>query len=142
MTPKLTAGLCAWVLAGAVPALFAADVRCPETIPVKQAIVKPFEGWTASTSDLPIRLAGVTFYDGPPEQKASLVYDGTMTRNERRIAIWRFASQSEIWLACSYAATNIVLSRPMPKGTSTCRVTYISNQTVAGLPAIEKIECQ
>jgi hypothetical protein len=141
MTRKILAGLHVW-LAVSVPPVFAADVHCPETIPVKQTLLKQFEGWRQSASDLPIRLAGVTFYDGPPEQKASLVYDSESPSRGKRIAIWRFAPRSEIWLACSYAATNVVLSRPLPRATSTCRVTYISNQTVAGLPVIEKIQCQ
>lgn len=136
------AALCACLLAGGVLPLFAADVHCPETIPVKQTLLKQFQGWRESASDVPIRLAGVTFYDGPPEQNASLAYDSDNTSHGKRVAVWRFARQVETWLACSYAGTNVVLSRRLPRATSICRVTYISNQTIAGLPAIEKIECQ
>lgn len=142
MTGKIEAALCVWLLAGFALPVHAADVHCPETIPVKQTLLKQFAGWTASMSGLPIRLAGVTFYDGAPDLNASLAPDNETTRNQRRIAVWKFASRSETWLACSYAGTDIVLSRPMPKATTTCRVTYTSNETIAGLPAIEKIECQ
>jgi hypothetical protein len=135
------AGPCLWLVATSVLPLVAADVRCPEMIPVKQTLLKKFNGWKESASDLPTRLAGVTFYEGPPEQKASLVFDSENTSGGKRIAAWRFAPRSEIWLACSYAATNVVLSRPIAKA-STCRVTYNSNETIAGLPAIERIECQ
>lgn len=120
----------------------AEDVRCPETISVKQRLAKPEQGWQEGIADMPIRLAGVTFYDGPPEQKASLVYDGKRRLKGRRIATWRFGPQSRIWISCGYAGTTIVLSRPLAGGVSECSVTYDPGQTVAGLPSIEKMDCK
>jgi hypothetical protein len=120
----------------------AADLRCPDTISVKQTLVKPEPGWRESPSDLPTRFAGVTFFDGPPEQKASLVNDTASVVNGKRIAVWKFIPQSQIWVSCSYSGSNIVLSRALAKGTSKCTVTYIPKETIAGLPAIEKIDCQ
>lgn len=121
---------------------FAEEVHCPETISVKQSLAKPEQGWKESTSDMPNRLAGVTFLDGPPEQKASLVNEGESLVKGKQIATWRFGSQSQIWLSCRYSGSTIVLSRALAKGTSVCRVTYNPRQTIAGLPSIEKIECK
>jgi hypothetical protein len=121
---------------------FAEEVHCPETISVKQSLAEPVQGWTESTSDMPNLLAGVTFLEGPPEQKASLVYDDEHTVKGKRIATWRFDSQSHIWLSCGYSGSNIVLSRTLTKGTTVCSVTYNPSQTIAGPPLIEKIECK
>jgi hypothetical protein len=133
---------CACIVGLSATVGIAAEERCPESISVKQTLVKPEPGWQPGTSDLPIRLAGVTFFDGPPEEKASLVNDSESIVKGKQVAVWRFGPQSQIWLSCRYASSNIVLSRALTKGTSTCRVTYIPKQTIAGLPAIEKIECE
>jgi len=120
----------------------AADLHCPDTISVKQTLVKSVPGWRESPSDLPIRFAGVTFFDGPPGQKASLVYDSESTVKGKQIAVWKFDARSQIWLACSYSGSNIVLSRALAKGTSKCTVTYNPKETIAGLPVVEKIDCE
>lgn len=120
----------------------AEEMSCPETISVKQSLAKPEQGWTQSTSGMPNRLAGVTFFDGPPEQKASLVNDGESRLKGKQIATWRFASQSQIWLSCVYSGSTIVLSKALKKGTSVCKVTYNPRETIAGLPSIEKIDCK
>jgi hypothetical protein len=125
-----------------VRAATAAELRCPDTISVKQTLVKPETGWRESPSDLPIRFAGVTFFDGPPEQKASLVNDTESMVKGKRIAVWKFLPQSQIWASCSYSGSNIVLSQALAKGTSKCSVTYIPKETIAGLPTIEKIDCE
>jgi hypothetical protein len=120
----------------------AEEVHCPDTISVKQSLTKPEQGWKETTSDLPNRVSGVTFLDGPPEQRASLVNDAESSVKGKQVATWHFGSQSQIWLSCSYSGSNIVLSRALPKGTSVCSVTYNPRQSVAGLPLIEKIECK
>jgi len=120
----------------------AAELHCPDTISAKETLVKAEQGWKESRSDLPIRFAGLTFFDGPPEQKASLVNDTESMVKGKRIAVWKFGPQSRIWISCSYSGSSIVLSRPLAKGTSKCTVMYIPKQTIAGLPAIEKIDCE
>lgn len=121
---------------------FAEEVHCPESISVKQTLAKQEPGWKEGTSDTPIRLAGVTFLDGPPEQKASLVNEEEGVMNGKQIATWRFGAKSQIWLSCRYSGSTIVLSRALPKSTSSCTVTYNPRQTIAGLPLIEKIDCK
>jgi hypothetical protein len=121
---------------------FAEEVRCPETIAVKQNLAKPEPGWKESLSDMPNRLAGVTFFDGPPEEKASLVYDAESLVKGKRITRWHFGPQSQIWLSCRYVDSSVVLSRALMKGTSECQVTYDPSVTTAGLPLVEKTECK
>ncbi len=120
----------------------AESLICPDTISVKQSLAKPEQGWKEGRSDLPNRLAGITFFDGPPEQKASLVNDSEKRVNGKQISTWLFTPDSNIWISCEYAGSNIELFRAVPKGTAACSVTYNPKQTVAGRPSVEKIDCK
>ena len=143
-------GIRTLIAGSALIALFTAHgiaddvVSCPETIAVKQKLAQPVSGWTDGTNELPNRHASVTFYDGPPEQKASLVNQGETHSKGKDYATWNFGSDlgNRIWIACGYAGTNVVLSRPLAKGVSQCTVTYNPRQNVAGLPLIERIVCK
>src|SRR5450755_2942145 len=117
-----------------------AVVSCPDSIAVEQKLVRNIAGWTPRVDDTPIRLAGVTFFDGPPEQQASLVYQRETNSKGNRSATWSFDATSNrlIWITCSYSGTNIVLSQPLPKATSQCLVMYNMRQRIAGLPLIER----
>ena len=121
-----------------------APVSCPDTIDVNQHLAGSVEGWTTILDDTPHRLAGITFYDGPPKDRASLVYDQRTKAGGNEIAKWQFISAGDrrIWLACSYAGTAIVLAKALPAETSTCSVTYNPRQLIAGLQVIEKIDCK
>jgi hypothetical protein len=122
----------------------AEPVNCPDRIEVKQQLAKPLPGWTAVADQRPHPLAGITFYDGPPEEKASLVYDKITKSAGKDIAVWHFNMQGgrQVWLSCNYADTAIVLKRGLDRSISICAVTYDSRTRVAGLPAIEKIACK
>ena len=122
---------------------YAQDAYCPQSISVKQTAEKVPAGWTAGQEKTPNNLAGITFYDGPPEQEASLVYDKWTKRNGLAYGVWSFTpnSSSGIWLSCRYAATNVVLSKRLPASTSECTVTYNPKVTVDGYPEIQKIAC-
>ena len=63
--------------------------------------------------DAPHQLAGLTFYDGPPQEKASLVYDNITKAAGKQVAKWTFAPQQQraIWIACSYSGTSILLTK-------------------------------
>ena len=129
--------LCAITLTVAVTTLSAADVvRCPPAIQVRQQLAAPVRGWTASTDAAPIQLSGLTFFEGRPEDQASLAPD-----ERKGIATWTFGSGQSIWVMCHYSGTSVTLTRQLPPNTSKCEVTYRTNVTIAGLPVIEKIDC-
>src|SRR5215471_2213999 len=109
---------------------------CPASITVKQTIEKVPEGWTAGEDKTPHILAGITFYDGPPEQEASLVYDSWSKRNGLAYGVWHFTPNSPTgtWLSCRYSSTSVILSKRLPAATSECTVTYNPKETVDGLP--------
>jgi hypothetical protein len=130
-------------LAGAVGS--AADaIDCPVAISARQQLGTPVAGWTAIEDDTPHNLSGITFYDGPPSEKASLVYDHITHGKTEQLATWTFAAQRDrpIWLACSYAGTSIQLTKALPATITTCAVTYDPQQTIDGQPAIKKISCK
>lgn len=123
----------------------AADATlCPTIIRVRQELVVPVAGWTPAQSDIPIQLAGITFYDGPPAEKATLAYDQMTKAGRKQVASWRFtaASGRANWMSCNYSGTTIELARTLPSKTTSCEVTYDPQQQIAGLPLIEKITCK
>jgi len=117
---------------------------CPDAIDVQQQLTTPVAGWTTTLDDTPHQLSGITFYDGPPKEEASLVYDQITRAARKETAIWRFApgSDRQTWMACSYSGTAIVLARALPPKTVSCSVTYNRQQFVAGLPLIESVVCK
>jgi len=54
----------------------------------------------------------LTFYEGPPAEKASLVYDEANNSNGEFVATWHFDQNSPrgYWLTCSYAGTEKMFS--------------------------------
>jgi hypothetical protein len=125
--------------------LFGAEpASCPGTVEVRQELASSVEGWTATLDDTPHRLAGITFYDGPLAERASLVSDRTVKNGSRETSTWRFASNAkrQIFIACAYSATAVVLSKPLPPKTATCSVTYNLQQQIDGLPVIQGIVCK
>src|ERR1700743_331943 len=109
---------------------------CPPTLKVNQQLAEPIPGWAASPDGVPNQLSGVTFFGGPPEQKASLAPD----KETKTDSTWYFTKPS--WLACHYSGTSLMLTKQLPKGTHSCTVTFRPGEFVAGLPAIQKIECK
>jgi hypothetical protein len=127
-----------------LPVLSAETLTCPASIKTTQQLSSPVAGWKTSLDDAPQRLASVTFFDGPPTEQASLVYDDVKNVDGKRTATWRFnlSSARAIWLACQYSGTSVVLRRSLPRTVSTCAVTYSHTAEAAGLPAVESMHCR
>jgi hypothetical protein len=119
-------------------------ILCPSTIRVRQELAAPVAGWTPLLDDAPVQLAGITFYDGPPAEKASLVYARMTKAGRKQIAQWRFTPEAghAMWVSCNYSGTTIQLTKSLPSKTTSCEVTYDPEQQIAGLPLIEKISCK
>lgn len=130
-------------LFAATPA-FAAGTVCPETAAATQSGAAPSADWSVSYSTAPLQLEMVTFYDGPPKDEASLVYDDFRTMKDSAVATWKFAKGTRgYWVKCSYRGTTMELSKALPPSVSTCRVTYNREAGLpTGLPAVKQIDCR
>jgi hypothetical protein len=118
-------------------------VLCPPELNVTQRLAAPVPGWSVASDGLPHWLAGLTFFDGKPEDKASLAPDKQTKLNGRTIASWTFdAGGRPVWVACHYSGTDVMLTRELPKTARTCAVTYSARDTIAGLSVIEKVDCK
>ena len=124
---------------------FASDeIKCPETIKVDQKAISPSPEWTVSYSSQPHQLEMVTFFSGPPQEMASLVYDKKSKTKGGWTGTWNFPKDGGgYWMQCSYAGTRAELSKRLPESVRVCRVTYDEGlHSMSGLPAIRKIECR
>jgi len=117
---------------------------CPATISVEQRATAVPEGWEATQSTVTPRIAMVTFFDGPPAERASLKYDSEQKEKREWIATWNLQSGSRgYWIQCGYDGTTMVLSRRLPASVTTCRVTYERRtQAASGLPAVKHVACK
>ena len=119
--------------------------ECPAAVAVHEGLAKAIPGWTTMLDDSAHQLAAVTFYDGPPEEKASLVYDRIVkAAGGKQTATWSFKAQAgrQFWMTCSYSGTNVVLKKALPPQITRCSVVYEATAKVAGMPAVEKITCR
>jgi hypothetical protein len=122
-------------------AFAAAD--CPAKIEVRQTLAEQITGWLIGYDAAPHLLSGMTFFDGKPEEMASLVPDSQSVSGGKNVAVWTFGAIGRpVWIACHYAGTGIILQRALPKNTRSCSITYSSRETIAGLPVIEKVDCK
>jgi len=132
------------LLAPLVVTLAAADeIRCPDRISTTQSLSQAAPGWTNQVDQTPNILAGVTFFEGPPKEMASLAPDESHVKG-RVLASFALTpgAGSEYWLVCRYAGTRVNVARALPKELRMCTVTYDPKQTVDGLPSIERISCK
>jgi hypothetical protein len=121
----------------------AAGHGCPPVLTVREQATAP-AGWDLSYAASPRRLESVTFFDGPPKEQASLVYDEQVKDAKELRATWHIAAGGRgTWIACGYASSGALVSRRLPPEVRVCTVTYERDVTSAsGLPAIRRIDCQ
>src|SRR5262245_52091693 len=118
-------------------------VDCPRTLAVEQKPVETPEGWSAADDGSPHRLDQVTFFDGPPADLASLVYDDEATAEKEWTGIWHFEPNPRgFWIACAYSGTSVVLSRRLPAEVKECRVTYEKEGGEEPVGEVKRIDCR
>jgi len=125
------------------PAEASGSSSCPDTIKVEQRITDLPPAWEAGLSDARPGLMMVTFFDGPPAERASLKYDSELRLKGNWVATWTFAANAHgYWIQCVYENTTVVLSRRLPETVRTCNVTYERSTTAAnGLPLVKAVSC-
>jgi len=130
---RITLNLVAMACAIAVPELAPAQVTCPPALLVEQKTSAPASDWTVTYSGYDTALAGVTIFEGPPAEQASLVPDSEQTTGDRVFQTWKLAkSGRSYWLQCEYANTTAQISRRLPADVSRCDVSYERNVRFGG----------
>ena len=123
--------------------LFARNT-CPQKIEVEQRIVAAPEGWDTAQATATVALASVTFFNGPPSEKAALNFDSEDQQKRDWIAFWHFPPSTRgYWISCGYENSPAAISRRLPEGVRSCLVTYERKKRgPGGLPAIKDISCK
>jgi hypothetical protein len=117
---------------------------CPREIEVEQRVGVVPEEWEAAQTTATVALASVTFFDGPPSEKASLKFDSEDMQKRDRIALWNLPPNVRgYWISCGYQNTTAAISRRLPENVKSCAVTYDRKKRgAANLPVIKDISCK
>ncbi len=130
---RITLNLIAFACAIAAPHLACAQVACPPTLAVEQKAWAPAANWTVTYSGYNTAIAGVTIFEGPPAEQASLMPDSEQTTNDAVFQTWKLAkSDRGYWLQCEYANTTAQISQRLPVNVSRCDVAYERNIRFGG----------
>jgi hypothetical protein len=90
------------------------------------------------------RLSMVTFFDGKPEEQASLVYDEIVDTKDGSRATWRLTPDSErgYYLVCTYEKPAKPVTQKLSPKVTTCIVDYGKPAEASKLPPVRSIECK
>ena len=127
------------LILGITPAL--ADVSCPMSISVTQNLAAPATGWTEGRENLPTELAGVTVFDGPPEELASLVPDGD-SEDGNTTEFWTLdANPRGYWITCHYSSTTVTLTQRLPETATRRDVVREKETSFIGGQVVRSMTC-
>ncbi len=142
---RLALNLIAFACAIAAPHLARAQATCPPTLAVEQKTSAPAPAGTGTYSGYDTAIAGVTIFEGPPAEQASLVPDREQTTSDTVIQTWKLAkSDRGYWLQCEYANTTAQVFRRLPVNVSRCEVTYERNVRFGGegRRVVKRVNCE
>jgi len=115
-------------------------------VPIRLLLLLLLSATAACAADLcPIdRLSMVTFFDGKPEEQASLVYDEIVATKEGSRATWRLNSDSErgYYLVCTYEKPAKPVTQKLSPELTTCIVEYGRPAESSKLPPVRSILCK
>jgi len=127
------------------PHLARAEATCPPTLAVEQKASAPSTEWTISSSGYNTALAGVTIFDGPPANQASLMPDNEQMSADTVFQTWKLGkNDAGYWLECDYANTTAQIYKRLPANVSRCDVTYERNVRFGGegRRAVKSVRCK
>ncbi|MGH7924300.1 MAG: STY0301 family protein [Candidatus Binatus sp.] len=141
---RVALNLIVFACAIAAPHLARAQATCPPTIKVEQQASAPAPDWTVTYSGYETAIAGVTVFDGPPADEASLVPDSEKTAGDYMVQTWKLTkSDRGYWLQCNYANTTAQIARRLPADVARCDVTYDRNMHfVGGALVVKSVNCK
>lgn len=117
------------------------ELQCPARMHVLQkAEPTTEEGWRVDGSNKSHPLVTVSFFAGPPEQKAKLVPSRQGKRGRAATATWVFEpADQRYWVACEYGGTTATAARELPIGVAACTVEY---DPAFSQPVMKRWSCQ
>jgi hypothetical protein len=118
----------------------AAEPVCPANLDVDEKAKHSYAGWTEGREDNPHVLARITIFEGNPKDQASLEGDQRKTSKTATASTWKLETGTQYWMACYYAGTRVMLSRPIPANYRSVVITYDAGVSVDGAPEIRKVE--
>jgi hypothetical protein len=133
------------VLGCASRATAAEVLTCPATVEVEQHHAgAAAEGWEPSREPVRHPLMGVTFFDGPPSERASLAPDADEAKGKEHVLRFELGAPGPRghWVSCVYDRTDVVLSRQLEPRVRACSVTVDPTVTVGGRPSVLRIACR
>jgi hypothetical protein len=140
----ITLSLIAVACAITAPNLACAQETCPPTLKVEQKAVSPDADWNVAYSGYDTALAGVTIFDGPPANQASLAPDREHMTHDTVSQTWKLTkSGAGYWLECEYANTTAQISRRLPASVSRCDVVLERNVHFGeGRRVVKSVSCK
>jgi len=125
------------------PSAALAEVICPMKIGTLQGLTAGAAGWTVGVDNLPTELAGMSIFDGPPDQQADLVPDDGAETGDTRSDIWTLPKNERgYWATCRYSSTTVTLTRQLPATVTRCEAVYEKQQSfIGGAPVVRSAVC-
>lgn len=109
-----------------------AELACPDTLEVQQHANAP-SGWNAAYGEQAPRLTGVTVFDGPPANRASVKYNYRRQIARELHLIWNLTyNPRSYYVQCQYERTTALISTALPAGTRGCQVVFDKNTSYPG----------
>lgn len=137
---------CCIFLGGGVGVHAGEELMCPPTIAISQKATTPPPGWDVSNQAMRIEVSGVTVYDGPPTELASLRPREEETADNKFVATWKFHKKGNsgqgYWIECDYTHTNVVLSKRVPDSVGKCSAYFDKESKVENNYVFERMECK
>lgn len=105
---------------------YASDsLHCPEQLLVRQKVEKTPSDWQIFNSDEMHPYVGVSFSEGPPDQKVILAPAQEKKVKSRIFSLWKFLPSTQgYWVSCLYADTSVIVSKKLPSEVQSCEVEY------------------
>jgi hypothetical protein len=125
---------------GTTPPL-TATASCPDRLYTEQTPRDPPPGFTVVPAEgLESRLSLVSFTEGDGEFGADVQPEQRQVGG-KLVRTWRF-SERTVRLHCAYAATRLVLIRPLPAPVAQCIATLDPRVRIAGEPKLLQLACR
>ncbi|WP_243419153.1 STY0301 family protein [Paracidovorax citrulli] len=105
------------------------SMLCPAQLQVQQTPDPAAEpGWQVQGTRKSHPLVTVSFFAGPPEQKAQLVPAKESKKGKSSTATWELERRDQpYWVACEYGGTSAIATRALPVDVTACTVEYDPN---------------